>query len=372
MIPIPQCNDVSAGLALTPVSSDNTGLLQVRNAPLVMQPNESCHDDAKSIAVPLPFRSVLAGAASGVLVDKKEQQGHPVAVFGVGCQTFKDFCNILLNDFGVERYATVIGYNSAIGLSCILSDKKKGNHLWEKDFHKFLDNISKIDKYDTQPAPDNLSPNLVAWRRYLFDNKNKLDPIIRIEKLMNHGTKQWQEDTLHQFILKNSPVFINSTKSVSNLKYFIKCLRCSISADLKKALADDKNLNGEFLLTEADYRDLSHIFELHFIRNISKLGLKFFASRGYDIVFSCNVTNDTLIKLDAVRDKPWKRGERRFDNHEPITNSELRCVLRDKSSLFNNDNVYAGMLTEEEIAFSKFLSEEWYGFPFAFDAADDK
>ncbi len=379
MISTLQLNGFLTVLELTPVSSDRAGwlswlsnLLQVRNAPSAVLPNESFHDGTNDFAASMPFKSVLAGAAAGEIVDNEEQQRHPVAVFGVAGQTKNDFCKLLLTDFCINRYTTVDTYNVALGIQYTLSDKATGNDAWEEIFHMFLDNIIKIDEYAIQSPPDNMAPQLIAWRKYLYDNKDKLDPVIRINDLMNKRSKQWKQDTIQQFILKNSPAKVNFTKLTCHLNYFIKCLGCTTTADLKKALADEKKLIGGFLLTESDYRDLAEIYQKHFFRNTSKLGLTFFASRGYDIVFSCNLTKDTLIELNVVVDKPWKRGERRSDNYEPYTISELRCVLRDKSSLFKNDNVYAGMLTEEEIAFSKFLSEEWYGFPFAFDAADDK
>ncbi len=118
--------------------------------------------------------------------------------------------------------------------------------------------------------------------------------------------------------------------------------------------------NGRPLLSKAEYLDLSELYMNHFFRNTSKLGLKFFASRGDDIVFAWHTGKGSKRDLCSVLNKPWTAGERRNQQFEPITYSEIRAVIKDKRELFAGTKIFKLFVTKNNVEIAGSLtSDNW-------------
>ena len=179
----------------------------------------------------------------------------------------------------------------------------------------FKDHILDLERSTRRSKRDETK----AWGEYLKSNKDKLDPIIKLNKSLS--LVESDEDKLKvvkEFCYKNT----SSESDVDTLANFI------LDMILNKNAKDVHDINHYGLPFDITL-DFSEMFVKHFFRNTSKLGLEFFASNDIHIVFSWGDGLSGTLDLDVIQDKKWKAQQHRFsDKYEPITFSEIRHVLR--------------------------------------------
>ncbi|XBS71632.1 hypothetical protein ABK905_12425 [Acerihabitans sp. KWT182] len=223
-----------------------------------------------------------------------------------------------------------------------------------------IEEISTFNPPVDHSSSENVESSILSWIKFLCANQKKLDPIIRLNTLFAAHTAEDHEKITVQFIIKNTGKNCDSKRLTDKLLELIKGYDCQTSADLEKALYTKDSTSGEPLLPESFYEDMCTLYHRHFFRNTSKLGLDFFASRGYDIVFNWDTGDGSQIDLNMVKDKHWQR-EEYFLNEDktPFTFSEIRHVLRNKQDLFS-DNIYKISFGNNNIEIAKRLdSETW-------------
>ncbi|QWA13325.1 hypothetical protein GTU79_12320 [Sodalis ligni] len=350
------------------------GLLQVANTSLNRQ-NQVSHDNGFFNP---PYESMLSRCLAGAGAANPETQYFPVAIFGTSDEANKlwDLCETVLQ---MKRIACVSDYNKAVGIEysgCFQNDQ---DDYEETAFMFFLKNILIVNEFGKDPKITGQVPFVhaakvgsssfdidkehVLWKRYLYDNKQKLDPLLRVQKLLAINPTEKHADLLKQFIVKNTFSDADVEKLADNLLALINRFNCTTSSEIKHALSDYKESKGEPFLSGPDYVDLANFYQNHFFRNTSKLGLAFFAGRGYDINFAWNVGDNTLVDLKVVQDKPWKRGERRLDEEpEWITASEMRSVLKNINGLFNDKVFKTGFFKNSMMISKSLTSNAWQGF----------
>ncbi|WP_413742905.1 hypothetical protein ACL2XO_13140 [Sodalis sp. RH15] len=352
-------------------------LLSVSNTPLDVLASKERHTDQGLVSIP-SAKSVLSSLAIGRKNVTVKQQNCPVVTYGI-CDEIRVLDKISKDLLKINWSTAVCQYNEAIGLHYELSDQNCTDYSSEAFFNLFLNNLMKIEEYGTNSAIIGLpsladipladrstfvdSYELNLWKKYLFEHKEKLDPVLRLKRLMTMNATIEREVILNQFIVKNTMANIDNEKLACVFMDFIDRFNCTTHLEIKHALNDYKKLNGVSFFSESDYVGLAELFGNHFARNTSKLGLGFFALRGFDINFSWNVNKDTLVDLNVIQDKPWKRGERRFDGgQEWITASEIRCVLRNTSGIFNGKVFKTGIFKDAIIISNSLTSNAWQGF----------
>ncbi|WP_213989372.1 hypothetical protein [Sodalis sp. dw_96] len=290
--------------------------------------------------------SYFLAANSGEKDFTLEHKYHPVAVFGL--RKKQDNLKSLLEEgLGLKRVTTINILNMRIGLNEPPRHWEKLSYPTKKLFDRAIKNISKIsDRAPLQTSEKSHRGLMFRWSNHLYANKEKLDPIIRIRTLLNQTVANGNKDNLEQFILKNSEADCDTEELCKHLKYLILELGCKNSAEMEQALGSYKTEKGVSLLSSENYKDLYHLYNFHFFRNTSKLGLRFFVEERFDIAYAWNAEENAEINLDEAKCRPWKRGQRRDDIqlnrpvHEWITYSEIRSILRNKNFVFSSNKPF--------------------------------
>ncbi|WP_413724242.1 hypothetical protein [Sodalis sp. RH16] len=343
------------GATFCPVSTeenpDDKGLamiaktINVSNTPSAM-PQSTYSRSAKDNVKPKYTLSYFHAAYSGKNNFTLKHKYHPVAVFGLRKKQ-DDLKFLLEKGLGLKRVKTINILNTQIGLNGPPQPWEKLGYPSKDLFDRSIENISKISvRAPSQPSKKSHGDLKSRWKNYLYANKEKLDPIIRIRTLLMQTAANGNKDNLEQFILKNTEADCNIEELCKHLKYLILKLGCKNSAELEQALESYKTEKGELLLSSENYKDLYHLYNFHFFRNTSKLGLEFFAEERFDIAYAWNTEENAEINLDEANYKPWKNGKRRDDIHlnrpvhEWITYSEIRSILRDKNSVFSSNKPF--------------------------------
>lgn len=340
-------------------SADIAKAIKVHNTPSTM-PLAPCPRSSLDNAEPLTIiKSYFLAASSGEKNFTSAHAKYPVATFGLEKKRL-ELAN-LVREIGLENSTSIDRYNKKIGITFQNSEWKSCGISEEEVFFTRVKNIVEIvASLPEKASSKSLKRKYCAWANYLYDNKEKLDPIIRIKTLLTQTVGNGNKDNLEQFIIKNSKADANLEEMQIHFRYLIMELGCTNSAEVQQALLSYYNQKRESLLSPANYLDMAHLFNFHFFRNTSKLGLEFFASRGYDITFAWNTKEDNKFNLAEVMDTPWKRGVKRYGIHELITLSEIRSILRDKKGLYNSNNVFKIFFTnfDAEMALS-LTAEKW-------------
>ncbi len=321
-------------------SSGITEITEVHNTSSAVPSSPYPPRGTNGVETPTTIKSYFLAVTSGEEHFTEAQKKHPVATFGLS-EERKELAKFARKKLGLETLTLIDKYNEKIGIIFQPKDWELLGISQKELFQSCLENIIEIvDNLPENVSRQSHNPKFFAWADYLYANKEKVDPIIRIRTLLTQSEADGNRDNLEQFVIKNSRLDANIGEMIKHLEYLVLDLGCTNSAEVHQALLSYQNEKGESLLSPANYLDFARLINNHFFRNTSKLGLEFFASRGHDIAFAWNKGDDTKFDLGEVMDKPWKRSLHRYDVKELITFSEIRSLIRNKKRLFDFNNVF--------------------------------
>lgn len=275
------------------------------------------------------FQSLLYQVANGMVTVSPARQTQAVAIYGQS-DAQQRLCRFTMNMLDMENTATIADYNHKLGIAYYGRAGTRKNLPPFTLFTRFNQHLSdaaagELVKRAKQPA----APIILAWANYLGEHHRRLDPFTYLDTRLTNVASAERLAEVTRFVMKNTSDECDTDATARFLLHLLDEAGCKNARDVVTEL--EKNLQDTQML-----EDMSELFVKHFFRNSSKLGLEFFAKQGAEITFAW--ADDFAIsgKMDlaTIRTTPWKNQQRRFDTAEPITNSEIRSVLR-KPELFD-------------------------------------
>ncbi|AUH51953.1 hypothetical protein CXB49_14550 [Chromobacterium sp. ATCC 53434] len=317
-------------------------------------------DHPQAVLRPVPpqarFQSLLFQVGDGAVNASPTRRNQAVALYGLSDAQMQ-LSRFVRGELDMQNVATIANYNRQLGIVHYSRSDATHSIAPHKLIQEFSRHISaaaagKLAKRAPKPTP----PIIQAWADYLGAHHQRLDPFVRLGKLLADVPREERAAVATRFVLKNTSGGCRTETTVNTLLYLIHSCGCKDAESVVAAL-------GKHTLGFQDLLDLSELFIKHFFRNTSKLGLAFFAAQGAEIAIAWNAPGAGKMDIESIRQKPWQAQQRRFQNsYEPITYSEVRSVLR-QPALFDGkvSKVYiAG--DSVELADSP-ASEEWVALP---------
>lgn len=233
------------------------------------------------------------------------------------------------------------------------------------------DNIAYVANVDNRAEiiKDNKffsDETVLKWAEYLNAHRNKVDLFTKV-----HDTKRTETEKEQYFknvLFKNiRQIFSDGAltrESVDRLTNFVKetgIFQCKNIDDYIEILM---NHTSELLANNSSAINiLNLVIKNHFFRNTSKLGLDFFESENFDIIFNWSNCDKSTISTDDIHIKKFKARLSNpndiVDTYEPITFSEIRHIEKNSEQFSKSIHrvVFSG---DNDINFSKGFNGDWF------------
>lgn len=290
-----------------------------------------------------------------IVTNKNDENKKNIAIYGF-TKNQMELVRFIKKDLNIDKGILMIAtLNRILGLIKYEHHQlRRAQGQSEKDM--VINYIGTMGNNITAKNKSRINNELInSWVDVLSNNKHKTDVFSYINKKQLSLTDK--SLLIKKLIVKNTASNIN----VESIFKVLDSIGIFNSSNIEEA-CDCLKKNA---LPLSDIYTIFDLVQTHFFRNTSKLGLDFFKDNGYAISIAWNKDgfgqkiNHKMISLEDVLNRPFKQGERRFNNAEPITYSEIRHLVKYYHDF--SDIIYRVSFQNQSVLFSSGISNEnWF------------